>query len=625
MSKPFYEFSEQQVWDFARGSGIQTKQSGDELIFSRCPYCGGGKRPDKGTFSINLRTGLFSCKRSSCSVSGNVLTLAKDFEWFSLGRDYDAYFKTGQQKHFRSFKKMVPIKPKPAAISYLESRGISAVTAEKYQITVHKEHENVLVFPFLDEKGQMQYIKYRKTDFNPEKDKNKEWCESNCKPILFGMSQCNPENKTLVLTEGQIDSLSVAEAGIENAVSVPSGKNGFTWIPYCWDWLQQFETLIVFGDCERGEITLLDEMRKRFNGVLKVVRAEDYRGLKDANALLLKHGKQAVRHAVENATIVPVKQVVDLADVQSVDLLTLPKIPTGIASLDKVLSGGLFYGQTIILTGKRGDGKSTLGSQIVANALNDGKKAFCYSGELMNYHFKNWIDRQIAGEHNCIDRIGSGGIVSYFVPNSKLSKINEWYRGRCFLYDNNATEDDELEDLLSIIEKTVQQFGIDLVLLDNLMTALDVSMSADLYRAQSQFVHKLVKLTKRLGVVTILVAHPRKNSSGDDDNNEISGSADIVNRVDVCLTYKRKKQETAGDPERVLTVSKNRLTGRLATGDDAIPLYYDCASKRISDTRNDFKKQFGWEIDEGGFSPVTEQQAAQLEIPFDFDDDLTFD
>ena len=61
----------------------------------------------------------------------------------------------------------------------------------------------------------MQFVKYRKTDFDREKDKNKEWCEANCKPILFGMAQCNDKFDRLIITEGQIDSLSVAAAGID--------------------------------------------------------------------------------------------------------------------------------------------------------------------------------------------------------------------------------------------------------------------------------------------------------------------------------------------------------------------------------------------------------------------------
>ena len=448
----YYEFKKEDAYEFVRAAGIQSKQRGDELQLLSCPYCRGGKNGDKGTFSISLVTGQFKCLRSSCSVSGNMVTLARDFDYFSLGKDIDAYYRTGKQKRFRQFKKMEPIKPKPEAVAYLESRKITAATAEKYHITVQSKHENILVFPFLDEKGNMQFIKYRKTDFNPTVDKGKEWCEANCKPILFGMYQCNLDNKTLILTEGQLDSLSVTESGIENAVSVPFGKNGFTWIPYCWDWMQNFDTLIVFGDCENGIITLLDEMRKRFRGTVKAVQQQDYRGCKDANELLRKYGKDAVRRAVEQAKTVLIDRVIEIADIKAVDLFSLPKISTGIAGIDKVLSGGIYLGQTVILTGKRGDGKSTLGSQILANALDNGKSVFAYSGELPDYFFKRWLDFQIAGQQNVIDRAGEAGSVNYFIPDSKVHKISEWYRGRAYLFDNQATEDNELEYLLSTIE-----------------------------------------------------------------------------------------------------------------------------------------------------------------------------
>lgn len=605
----YYEFKESDALEFARASGIQTKQRSHELQFLQCPYCRGGRNGDKGTFSINLINGQFKCLRSSCSVSGNMITLVRDFSWFSLGRDVDTYYKTGKQKKYRSFKKMQPIKPKPAALAYLESRKISAVTAERYQITVQSEHENVLVFPFLDEKGAMQFIKYRKTDFNPENDSSKEWCETNCKPILFGMYQCNLENKTLILTEGQIDSLSVAESGIENAVSVPNGKNGFTWIPYCWDWLENFETLIVFGDCERGSITLLDEMRKRFHGIIKAVRQQDYRGCKDANELLQKYGRDAVKKAVDQAEKVAIDQVKEIADIEAVDLFSLPKISTGIASIDRVLSGGVYLGQTVILTGKRGDGKSTLGSQIVANALNAGKSVFAYSGELPDYFFKRWLDFQIAGQHHVIDRAGDAGSINYYIPDSKVHKISEWYRGRAYLFDGQSTD-----NLTITIEKTIQQYGVQLIFLDNLMSILDsVGLDKDLYRVQSGFVDALVKVSKKYNVAVILVVHPRKNSLGADDNDVVSGSSDITNKVDVVMTYKRDKKMP--DTERLLTISKNRLTGKLAVGEKSVTLYYDEASKRISDNREDFRKPYGWETDQDGFISIS--QIEQMEIPFD--------
>ena len=609
----YYEFKKEDAYEFVRVSGIQSKQRGDELQLLFCPYCRGGKNGDKGTFSISLVTGQFKCLRSSCSVSGNIITLARDFDYFSLGKDIDAYYQTGKQKRFRRFKKMENIKPKTEAITYLESRKITAATAEKYQITVQSKHKNIVVFPFLDEKGNMPFIKYRKTDFNPAVDKGKEWCEANCKPILFGMYQCNLDNKTLVLTEGQIDSLSVTESGIENAVSVPFGKNGFTWIPYCWEWMQNFDTLIVFGDCENGIITLLDEMRKRFRGTVKAVQQQDYRGCKDANELLCKYGKDAVRRAVEQAKTVLIDRVIEIADIKAVDLFSLPKISTGIVGIDKVLSGGIYLGQTVILTGKRGDGKSTLGSQILANALDNGKSVFAYSGELPDYFFKRWLDFQIAGQQNVIDRAGEAGSVNYFIPDSKVHKISEWYRGRAYLFDNRSTEDNELEYLLSTIEKAIQQYGIQLVLLDNLMTALDIGLDIDLYRAQSKFVDKLVKISKNYNVAVILVVHPRKNSLGADDNDVVSGSSDITNKVDVVMTYKRDK--TLPDDERLLTISKNRLTGKLAIGAKAIKLYFDEASKRISDDKDNFRKPYGWETDTAGFMTVNDME--QMEIPFD--------
>ena len=609
----YYEFKKEDAYEFARAAGIQSKQRGDELQLLSCPYCRGGKNGDKGTFSISLVTGQFKCLRSSCSVSGNIITLAKDFDYFSLGKDIDAYYQTGKQKRFRRFKKMENIKPKTEAITYLESRKITAATAEKYQITVQSKHKNIVVFPFLDEKGNTPFIKYRKTDFNPAVDKGKEWCEANCKPILFGMYQCNLDNKTLVLTEGQIDSLSVAESGIENAVSVPFGKNGFTWIPYCWEWLQNFETLIVFGDFENGKMTLLDEMKKRFPGVVKAVRQQDYKGCKDANELLQKYGKEAVKQAVNNAERVEIDRVKEIADIEAVDLFSLPKISTGITGIDKVLSGGIYLGQTVILTGKRGDGKSTLGSQILANALDNGKSVFAYSGELPDYFFKRWLDFQIAGQQNVIDRAGEAGSVNYFIPDSKVHKISEWYRGRAYLFDSQSTEDNELEYLLSTIEKAIQQYGIQLVLLDNLMTALDIGLDIDLYRAQSKFVDKLVKISKNYNAAVILVVHPRKNSLGADDNDVVSGSSDITNKVDVVMTYKRDK--TLSDDERLLTISKNRLTGKLAIGAKAIKLYFDEASKRISDNRDDFRKPYGWETDAAGFMTVNDME--QMEIPFD--------
>lgn len=587
-----YEFRREDLDRFVDYVHAKTKYHGDELVFEKCPYCKPHSRDNFNTFAINVTNGQFKCLRAGCNAHGNMITLAKDFD-FSLGTNVDEYYRP--QKKYRTFKKPAkPIEPKPKAIEYLAKRGISEDIAKKYQITVQTNNENILVLPFLNENGDMDFIKYRDTEYSKEKGGNKEWCEKNMKPILFGMYQCLPakECDTLVLNEGQLDMLSVAESGIPNALSVPTGAKGFTWVPYCWDFINRYKTIIVFGDYEKGEITLVDEIKARFRNLLiKTVRVEDYRDCKDANELLLKYGKDHIRHCIENAEASPIKRVVNLANVKDIDVFQIEKLKTGINELDALLYGGLAFGYLDILSGKRGDGKSCFASQIIANALDQGYNVFAYSGELTNANFKSWIDFQLAGPNNIIENNFPDGSRSWFVTKSNREIISSWYSDRCFLYDSNMIEDDEQEDLIKTIEEVICRNSVRVILIDNLMTALDIDADegTDKYEKQSRFVKKLVKIALKFNVLILLVAHRRKQSMFNDVNDEVSGSSDITNLAGVVMSYDKDKDVPT---DRRLVVSKNRLFGKLNL--DGILLSYEEKSKRIFGQRDTLYKDFGW-------------------------------
>jgi archaellum biogenesis ATPase FlaH len=585
-----YEFQEKDLYGLAQKIGADTKQKGDELFFRWCPYCHGDGH-DKETFSVNLRTGLFKCFRSGCAKQGHFVQLARDFGYpLDMGDTPRKYRELPQR----------PLKIKESAVDYLATRGISRMIVERFHISARKDNEKILVFPFYDENSVLRFVKYRKTDFDKARDKNKEWCEADTMPILFGMDQCEGFDY-LVITEGQIDSLSVAEAGVLNAVSVPNGAKGFTWVENCWDWISKFSEVIVFGDCEKGKITLVEELSRRLTCKLRVVRKEDYLGEKDANAILQKYGAEAIRQAVTNAEVLPVNHVKRLAEVENVDLNTLPKITTGISSLDRLI-GGLFFGQVILLTGKRGEGKSTFMGMINAEAINQGYKTFTYSGELPDYHFKRWLDLQIAGPHNVVTTYNQFSDPEYSLSDEVVQKINKWYFDQAFLYDNNSIDGDEYESLLDTVEKSIQRYGINLVCIDNLMTAINISNAENQYIQQSQFVRSLKKIAVKYNVVVVLVAHPRKTQGKVSDNDSVSGSSDITNRVDLVMSYAKNPDDES--PGGKIFVMKNRLSGKLALKDNAIQVAYDSVSKRIYSPSAGPNVKYFWEIPQKEYGPL---------------------
>lgn len=613
-----YEFKEQDAYDFAHFKGIETRKSGDELQFKYCPYCKGGSKHDVWTFAINLKKGAFNCKRDTCNATGNMISISRDFD-FSLGKTVDEYF-TPRKTYKRFPKRDKPLVSKDPAIAYMRDvRGISEETTRMYEITVQNDNQKVLVFPFYDEKGQMQFVKYRNTAHKKGDGGSKEWCEKNCKPILFGMNHCNMDNHTLIVTEGQIDSLTVIDCGIENAVSVPLGSQGFTFIPHVWNWMQNFTTIIIFGDKDENadHMTLLDEFSRRFQKRIKHVRYEDYKDCKDANDIFRKYGKEQIIQCIENAVELPVKQVVDLADVPDVDLFSIEKLPTGIKKLDRLLYGGLPFGGVHLITAKAGSGKSTFSSQILIRAKKNGYKCFAYSGELPNSVFKAWMTFQVAGRKYTFpyESGPNSGIVGYSISKTNKQLISEWYKGYIYLYDNSIIEDgEEMQGLLKIIESVIQQYGVRVVLLDNLMTAMimDKTGGSNEYEKQTDFMNKLRVIAIRYNVMILLVAHMRKNNFDQSSNDEVAGSSNITNLAMLTISYERGKD--LEDNQRLVKLLKNRLFGKLDT--QGIVVEYDERSKRIYGDGDDPDFDYGFDPSDEKHYQVDAEWVSTNDNPF---------
>jgi len=614
-----YQLNESDIYGFAAREGAVTHLKGDELHFKYCPYCHGGDHRDKDTFSINIKNGAFNCLRSSCGMQGHFVELCRDFEY---------PLETAKPTVYRDLKQpTAPAEMRESSIGYLEGRGISRETAQKYDVTARKDNPKILCFPFYDENGKLVTIKYRNMMFKKGRDKSKEWFEKDTMPILFGMKQCADFGK-LVITEGQMDALSVAEAfkgekEKPNVVSVPNGCTSFTWLTPCAEWVNKFAEVIVFGDWENGKMTLLDTLKDRLDCRIRSVRRQDYLGEKDANDILTKYGTQAVRKAVEKAEEPKISNVKDLSTVKSVDINSLERVKTGIIDIDRA-TGGLVMGNVVILTGERGQGKSTFLSQMLCSVLDQNDPngnpytVFVYSGELTDQFFKRWLDFQLAGPANIEEMLNEYGEKEYTIGEDTVSKISQWYKGRIFIYDNSIVPEGDVnmtDLLLRTVEEVIRQYGVRVIAIDNLMTALESIMNQnDLYLGQSQFVGKLKKLAMKYNVCIIVVAHPRKavyasKKARELDNDDVSGSADVTNKADVVLTCSRDKEVDMINHVQIL---KNRLFGRQRIGKNDIKLLYSEKSRRMYTNKEYGDMKYGWEIPKG-FSLVNLPDA---DLPF---------
>ena len=74
-----YLFRADDVYGLASKLGADVREKGKELFFKYCPYCHGGEKRDRDTFSVNLDNGTFHCFRAGCGKSGHFVEMARDF------------------------------------------------------------------------------------------------------------------------------------------------------------------------------------------------------------------------------------------------------------------------------------------------------------------------------------------------------------------------------------------------------------------------------------------------------------------------------------------------------------------------------------------------------------------
>ena len=523
--------------------------AGNEARARTCPFCKGGESNDLYTFSVNLDTGVYQCFRGSCNARGDLQRLAEHL---------------GEQAGVTSGSSLKPttIYAAPTSkcyeltqdiVNYFDSRGIGEPTLNAYGISA--DDKGNILFPFTMD-GELIYVKHRK--LARQKNEPKEWCDRDTRPILFGMDICDT-SLPLIICEGEIDAMSLYEAGACNVVSVPAGCENLKWIEECWDWLEKYDEIVLFGDNDVPGRRMVSQVCKRL-GESRCRIVEEYpldmegRETKDANEILVELGAFILTDMLENAKDIPVRGLIDLSTVIPEDPTTIPRIKTNIPALDESI-GGLREGAVTVFTGRPGNGKSTVAGLLLLNAIEAGYSVCAYSGELGASEFQEWINLQAAGsDYITLKNDPVRGCEVPIVPEDVAQAIKEWYAGKFFLFDNQQIfELNQSESIIEVFTTAVRKYGCKLFLVDNLMMV--TSDTDDETRAQGKFMNMIKRFANKYQVHVIVVAHPRKAQFGKTQigQDDIGGNSATIRLAHNGVVVEKPN----------LRVIKSRDTGRL--------------------------------------------------------------
>lgn len=469
----------------------------------------------------------------------------------------------------------------------LTARRITKETCQKFGYWVGKVHgKSVQVADYRDSTGTLVAQKVR------DRDKNFSAKGKLSKELLWGSHLWSGGGKMIVITEGEIDCLTVSQ--LQNnkwpVVSLPNGAAAAK--KTCaanYDYLDGYDKIILMFDMdEPGRQAIAEAAEVLPAGKVYVTQLP----MKDANECMVNDLSTDVVNAIWNATpyrpdgIVSAKslkdRVMSKADVVSIEF------PTGKLLNEKTL--GTREGDVIMLTSGSGMGKSSLARQWAYQwGFDQGLKV----GLAM-------IEESV--EETCLDVMGLHARKRIrqhpdsVTAEERSSLFDMVFDGDTFhLYDHfGTTEEDRLVSRLRYMRTVL---GCDMVVLDHISIVVSGSEGdGDERKMIDRLMTKLKTMAKATGLRLVAITHlKRKDGKGKTHEEggkvtlgELRGSGAIAQLSDTVIALERDQQ--GDDPNCVLV----RILKCRFTGDTGIAGYLR------------YNKETGWLTDDFGPDPEAE-------------------
>ncbi len=447
-----------------------------------------------------------------------------------------------------------------------EVRLLTVETIAAFRVA---ERNGCIVFPYLSPANEVLQVKSIGLE-RDEKGKKKVFVEANCAPCLFGWQAMDSKTRTCVITEGEIDAMTVHQFGM-SALSVPFGAGGGNkndWIDFEWDNLARFDTILLCYDNDAAGQGCVKEVADR----LGIYRCKSVvLPKKDANECLTSGvDLSEVGQAFKDATPFTPPEVRDAAEFKQAvqDYFYPPENqPKGFRPymLGEMITFG--RGELTIWTGQSGHGKSLLLGQLMMIAMiTNADKVAVASMEMKARQTLGRMLKQFWNVH--------------LPTRGQINAGIDWMSGKIWIYDIMGNV--QITKLLEWMKYSRCRHGVQHFVIDSLMKC---HVGTEDYDAQRIALNDLTAFAKEHDCHVHLVAHSKKQSDEMDIPGKVSvkGSSDIVNQADNVIAVWRNKERAEGTrdetkPDCQVFCDKQRESG----WEGKIPLFFSSLSMQFA-------------------------------------------
>ncbi len=492
-------------------------------VYTTCPQCSESRKKKKDKcLGVNLDQGVWHCNH--CDWKGSI-----------------------HKKQYALPKWENNTTLPDSIVEWFQSRNISQQTIVGMKVSsevvfmpqVEKNVKAICFNYFRD--GKLVNVKYR------DRDKNFR-LYTGAEKVFYNLDGIK-DQKEIWIVEGEIDCLTMIQAGLTNTCSVPNGanakNNNLDYLDSCWQYFEKVEAVYILTDTDSPGNKLADELARRI-GLERCFRVK-LEDCKDVNEAASKGFKISREYLIGNSSAYPLLGVFSaesfwggLIDIRKNGFPKgwKPRPPFG----DKVT---IHPGYTSIITGIPGHGKSEHLDQILLELCVDyGLKGVYFSPE-------NWPTEMHLIKH--VEKLSGKNFWGSGIK--EIDSLKDWINDHIFwVYPEDGFN---LLNVLDHIRKAVLRHGVNWYVIDP-WNKLDHQYTGQETKYISESLDLIDNFNKKHNLHGFIVAHPTKMEKDKDGSYlvpnlySISGSAHFFNKAAIGWTvYKKGHGQTEVHVQKV--------------------------------------------------------------------------